>query len=69
MDFESASMVRRVANVTSLLQYFLFGSLSKTLHSSRIFPAKRKILNALTEYKQEGSIESYEHVLQALKLV
>ena len=68
VDFESASMVRRVANVTSLLQYFLFGSLSKTLHSSKIFPAKKKILHALSEYKQEGSIRSYERVLQTLKL-
>jgi len=68
VDFESASMVRRVANVTSLLQYFLFGSLSKTIHSSKMFPARRKILNALAEYKEEGSIESYEHLLQALEL-
>ncbi len=68
VDFESASMVRRVANVTSLLQYFLFGSLSKTLHSSKIFPAKKKILKSLTEYKREGSIESYEALLQTLNL-
>lgn len=68
VDFESASMVRRVANVTSLLQYFLFGSISKTLHTSKIFPAKRKILSALTEYKQEGTIGSYENLLQILEV-
>ncbi len=68
VDFESASMVRRVANVTSLLQYFLFGSLSKTLHSSKMFPAKRKILRALSEYKRDSSIENYEVVLRTLNL-
>jgi putative serine/threonine protein kinase len=68
VDFESASMVRRMANVTSLLQYFLFGSISKTLHMSRMFPSKRNTLKALAQYKQEGSIESYQHLLQTLKL-
>jgi len=68
VDFESASMVRRVANVTSLLQYFLFGSLSRTLHSSKIFPAKKKILEALAQYKRESSIENYEVLLRTLHL-
>jgi len=68
VDFESASMVRRVANVTSLLQYFLFGSISKTLHSSMIFPSKKAVVKALSTYKQESSIESYQQLLQALKL-
>ena len=68
VDFESASMVRRVANVTSLLQYFMFGRISRSLHTSRIFNEKKAILNALSRYKEEGSIESYEYLLQALNL-
>jgi putative serine/threonine protein kinase len=68
VDFESASMVRRVANVTSLLQYFLFGRVSKSLHTSRIFDEKRRILNALSLYKEEGSIENYRNLLQTLNL-
>ena len=68
VDFESASMVRRVANVTSLLQYFLFGSISKTLRIPSMFPQRRKILGALSRYKHEGSVESYGNLLQTLRL-
>jgi putative serine/threonine protein kinase len=68
VDFESASMVRRVANVTSLLQYFMFGRISKSLHTSRIFDEKRRILKALSRYKGEGSIENYRNLLQTLNL-
>ena len=66
VDFESASTARRVANVTSLLQYFLFGRVSKTLHASQIFPDRRNIVKALGEYKHDGSVENYQGVLGAL---
>lgn len=68
VDFESASTVRRVANVTSLLQYFLFGRISKIIHMSRIFPRKAPILRTLTEYKQEPSVENFQNILAALRL-
>jgi putative serine/threonine protein kinase len=68
VDFESGSMVRRVANVTSLLQYFLFGSLSKTLRVSSMLPQRRTILRALSEYKHLGSVESYLQLRQTLNL-
>jgi putative serine/threonine protein kinase len=68
VDFESASAVRRVANVTSILQYFLFGRISRSLHASKIFPEKRNILKTLTQYKQEGSVESFQRILKGLNL-
>jgi putative serine/threonine protein kinase len=68
VDFESASAVRRVANVTSLLQYFLFGSISHSLSTSKMFPRRRKILMALSEYKQDGSLESYRKIREVLRL-
>jgi len=68
VDFESASMVRRAANVTSILQYFLFGSVSKTLRISRLFPRRRNVINALSHYKHEGSVESYRRLLETLRL-
>jgi putative serine/threonine protein kinase len=68
VDFESASTARRVANVTSLLQYFLFGRMSKALYVSKIFPHRRTIVKTLVEYKREGSVESYQRVLDALGL-
>jgi len=68
VDFESASTVRRVANVTSLLQYFLFGSISKSLHTSNMVASRRKIVKALGAYKREGSVESFQFVLRVLRL-
>ena len=68
VDFESASTVRRVANVTSILQYFLFGQISRTLHASIIFPARGRILKTLTRYKQEPSVESFNSLLTVLGL-
>ncbi len=68
VDFESASIVRRVANVTSLLQYFLFGRISRTIRASKIFPKKRPILKTLTQYKQEPSVENFQSILEVLRL-
>ena len=69
VDFESASMVRRVANVTSLLQYFLFGSISKNLRSSAVFGKKKPIVKALSEYKRESSVGNFQSVLRILRLL
>jgi putative serine/threonine protein kinase len=66
VDFESASTVRRVANVTSLLQYFLYGRMSKTIHTSKIFPRKAPALRALSEYKQQSSVENFKNILVTL---
>jgi putative serine/threonine protein kinase len=68
VDFESASTVRRVANVTSLLQYFLFGRISRTIHAPRIFPRRRQMLKSLTEYKQQPSVENFNRILAVLGL-
>ena len=68
VDFESASMFRRGSNVTSLLQYFLYGSISRTLGTSRIFPRRRPIIRALSRYKREASVQSYLRLLETLKL-
>ncbi len=68
VDFESASTVRRVANVTSLIQYFLFGRISRNLHTRNIFPNRKSILMALGEYKHQGSVESFQRLLEVLSL-
>jgi putative serine/threonine protein kinase len=69
VDFESASTTRRTANVTSLLQYFLFGRISKAINASKIFPKKKTIIKTLTEYKREPSVENFRSVLRVLELV
>ncbi len=68
VDFESASTTRRVANVTSLLQYFMFGRISREISASEIFPKKRKMLKILSLYKQGPSVENFRTILQALRL-
>ena len=68
VDFESASTARRVSNVTSLIQYFMFGRISKTLRTVKMFQERRRIIDALSEYKEEGSVQSYLRALDALGL-
>jgi putative serine/threonine protein kinase len=68
VDFETASMVRRPANVTSLLQYFMFGAIAKNLQPLRLFAHKTRILHALSQYKHECSVASYQNLLETLRL-
>lgn len=67
VDFESASTSRRVANVTSLIQYFLFGQLASKL-GGRLYRSRRTVLRTLTEYKQDGSVEGFQSILETLGL-
>jgi len=67
VDFESASTSRRVANVTSLIQYFLFGQLASKLEA-RLCRNRRTVLKTLSEYKQDGSVASFQRILEALRL-
>jgi putative serine/threonine protein kinase len=68
VDFESASSSRRAANVTSLIQYFLFGQLAREIGTPRLYHDRKSILKALTTYKQDGSVLNFNNVLQALSL-
>lgn len=68
VDFESASATRRVANVTSLLQYFLFGKISRRIRGAIHIPDRRTVLKALSEYKTEQSVESFRALISLLKL-
>ena len=68
VDFESSSMIRRVANVTSLLQYFLFGSISTSLKTPTLFAKRPAILTALSDYKRESSVENFQSLLRILRL-
>jgi len=68
VDFETASTTRRTANLTSILQYFLFGRVSKAVHASKLFPGRRAILNTLSVYKADQSVENFRNVLSALKM-
>ena len=69
IDFESSSMERRVSNVTSATQAFFIGSgISKTVKRVYKIPEKKKIINVLRRYKMEQSRESFESLLNVLKI-
>jgi len=66
VDFESASTRRKPKNVTSIVQYFLFGQIA---HQVQWFRGdRRSLLKALRVYKQDGSAQSWSAVGRALKL-
>jgi len=68
VDFETASTTRRTANVTSMLQYFLFGHVSREVRASKLFPKKRPILKTLSAYKADQSVGNFQKVLDVLRI-
>jgi len=69
IDFESSSMERKVSNVTSATQAFFIGSgISKTVKHICKVPKKTKIISVLRRYKQNQSRESFESLLNVLKI-
>ena len=69
IDFESASTERRVSNVTSATQGIFIGSgISNVGKRIFNFPPKNKIIKTLRDYKQIRTQESFERVLETLRL-
>ncbi len=69
IDFESSSTNRRVSNVTSATQaIFIASGISKKIHRIYKIPPKQKIIDALREYKKENNRESFDKVLNILRL-
>ena len=69
IDFESSSMDRRVSNVTSATQALCIGSgISKIIGCICKIPKKEKMITVLRRYKQEQTRDSFENLLDVLKL-
>ena len=69
IDFESSSTKRKPSNVTSITQAFFIGSgIARKTQKIYKNPPKEKIINALKQYKQEKSLESFDQLLKILKL-
>jgi len=69
IDFESSSMDRRVSNVTSATQALCIGSgISKIIGCICKIPKKEKMIVVLRRYKQEQTRDSFENLLDVLKL-
>lgn len=69
IDFESASLERRASNVTSASQAMLIGSgLTKLVNRIYALPPKQKIIDVLRKYKESRTRQSFDDVLEVLKL-
>jgi putative serine/threonine protein kinase len=70
IDFESASLERKVSNVTSASQAILIGSgLAKMVNRLYKLPPKQKIISVLRNYKEFRTRQSFDAVLEVLKLI
>jgi len=67
LDFESASISRRVSNVSSLSQFlFLGSSLAESVQRKLGFTNKDKLVTALRAYKRKGDRSRFDEVLEVL---
>jgi putative serine/threonine protein kinase len=66
LDFETASIERRTANVTSICQYLFAGSSSVAKVLAEIFVElnRNNLLDALKNYKKNRTRENFERILQ-----
>ncbi len=69
VDFETASLHRRVSNVTSICQYFFIGSqAAKTIKKKLGEINREELIKALRTYKQQRTRENFEKVLSVCGL-
>lgn len=64
LDFETASVNRRVSNVTSICQYLFIGSQAAKMIKRKLGGVDRKeLIKALRNYKQDRTRKSFEKIL------
>jgi putative serine/threonine protein kinase len=69
VDFETASVSRRVSNVTSLCQFLFIGShLARTLTKKLGKVDVKQLIHALRAYKQKRTRKNFERVLTLCNL-
>lgn len=63
VDFESASKVRRISNVTSIAQYLLIGG-GPAKHMRAILQWRKRtlLIRALREYKQDPNVDRFQRI-------
>ncbi len=70
IDFESASIGRRAANLTKIVQYlFIGGPMSKNLRKILGIEDQNIVVDSVRKYKEEKNQESYLNLLSRLNLV
>jgi len=69
VDFETASIQRKVSNVTSICQYFFIGSqAAKTIRKKLGEINREDLIKVLSAYKQQRTRENFEMILKLCKL-
>jgi putative serine/threonine protein kinase len=69
VDFETASINRRVSNVTSICQYLFIGSqTAKTIKRKLGRVNEKELINALRNYKHERAQENFKKILETCGL-
>ncbi len=69
VDFETASLHRRVSNVTSICQYFFIGSQAAKTIKKKLGEINREdLIEALRTYKQQRTRENFEKILKVCKI-
>ncbi len=69
VDFETASVNRRVSNVTSICQYLFIGSQAAKIIKKKVGEVDRKeLINALKNYKQDRTRKSFKKILRVCGL-
>jgi predicted Ser/Thr protein kinase len=67
LDFESASLMRRPSNFTSLAQYmFLGGSIAKRIGRILGPPDRDELLKCLRDYKAGGWKDAFEAMIKVM---
>ncbi len=69
VDFETASLHRRISNVTSICQYLFIGSQTAKAIKRKLGEIDREeLIKALRTYKQQRTRENFEKVLSVCGL-
>ena len=69
LDFESASVTRKVSNVTSICQFlFLQGKTAKLIREAVNQKEKEKLISALRKYKESQTRERFNEILKVCAL-
>jgi len=69
VDFETASLQRRVSNVTSMCQYLFIGSKTAKTIRRKLGKIDQQVLRTnLRNYKQNRTRENFNHILRVCKL-
>jgi len=69
VDFETASVNRKVSNVTSICQYLFIGSQAAKMIKRKAGEVDiKELINALRNYKQDRTRKGFEKILGACRL-